>query len=716
MAVLNKIRQRSIFLIVIIALALFAFVLSDLFRNSSAFGESQDTIATVNGNDISREDFMNRVENMQRQLGPGATTTQTMNRVWDQELRRAVMENQLEGLGLSVEKDQMRNLLRNNFAEFPEFTNEAGIFDENRLNEFIANLKAISPERAQLGNFQINYHEWVNNESAIAVGAQEQTYFNLIKAGVGTTLSEAEVEYTMESANVNLKFVNVPYASISDSLVKVSKSEISDYINKHKKRFEAEASRDINFVQFTEAASLEDEQAVKENVAAMLNTRVEYNEVSKLTDTVLGLKETKDIEDFINANSDVKYANTFVSKSALPDVAQDSIYKLSVGQYYGPYKDNGMYKITKLVEERFMPDSVKARHLLIPFVGSRAADMETVQTEEEAKVTADSLLNVIRRDRSKFVDLLDFSIDKVSNEKEGVLDWYEYNSMVPEFRDYTFENNKGDMGVVKTDFGFHVVEILDQKAKKRMVKVATLAQRIEPSENTIDDVFNRTSKFEIALQNNDFQEVAKENDVDVKPVNNIKELDENIPGLGSQRSIVRWAFEKGTKVGDYKRFSIPGVGYAVVQVTGVNKKGLMTAEAASATVIPEIRKEKKAKLIREKISGSATVDAVAQSQNVQVLTANGVNMKNPTLSGAGLEPKVVGTAFGLKEGETSKLIDGNKGVFMVEVTKKTAAPTLDNYQAIVNRLNSSQLNAAPSKAYEALKEDADIVDNRATFY
>ncbi|MEO8772884.1 MAG: SurA N-terminal domain-containing protein [Gelidibacter sp.] len=715
MAVLNKIRQRSIFLIVIIALALFAFVLSDLFQNSSAFGSTQDTIATINGNEIKREEFMNRVENMQRQMGPGSSTTQNMNMVWDQEVRRVVLEEQFEALGLSVEKDQMRNLLRNNFAEFPEFTNEFGVFDENRLNEFIANLKAISPERAPLGNFQINYFEWVNNEGSIAVGAQEQAYFNMIKAGVGVTLAEAEIEYETESANVDVKFVNIPYTSISDDLIKVTKSEISDYISKHKRKFEVDASRDINFVQFKESASLGDENAIKENVRALLDTRVEYNEVSKLNDTIVGLKSTKDIAGFINANSDVKYTNNFVAKSSLPDVAQDSIFKLNVGQYYGPYKDNGMYKITKVVEEKFMPDSVKSRHLLIPFVGSRAADETTTQTEAQAKVTSDSLMNVIKGNRSKFVDLLDFSIDKVSNEKEGVLDWYEYNSMVAEFRDYTFENNKGDIGVVKTDFGYHVIEILDQKAKKRMVKVATLAQKIEPSENTIDDVFNRTSKFEIALQNKDFQDVAKENDAEVKPVNNIKELDENVPGLGSQRAIVRWAFENGTKVGDFKRFSVPGVGYAVVQVTGVNKKGLMTPEAASATVIPEIRKEKKAKMIREKIAAS-TVEAVAKSQNVSVSTANGISMKNPTLSGAGLEPKVIGTAFGLKEGQTSKLIDGNKGVFMVEVTKKTAAPKLDNYQAIASRLNMMQLNAAQSKAYEALKEAAVIEDNRATFY
>lgn len=715
MAVLNKIRQRSIFLIVIIALALFAFVLSDLFQNSSAFGSNQDTIATINGTEIKRDEFMNRVENLQRQMGPGASTTQTVNRVWDQEVRRVVVEEQIEGLGLTVEREQMRNLLRNNFSEFPEFTNEVGMFDENKLNEYILNLKAIAPERAPLGNFQINYYEWVANEASIAIGAQEQTYFNLIKAGVGATVAEAKAEYESESGSVDVKFVHVPYTTISDSLIKVSKSEISDYINKYKKRFEVEASRDINFVQFVETASLDDEKAVRDNVVALLDTRVEYNDVSKLNDTIVGLKATKNIEEFINANSDVKYTNSYMTKSSLPDVAQDSIFNLSVGQYYGPYKDNGMFKITKLVEEKFMPDSVKARHLLLPFIGSRAADAETTQTESQAKATADSLMNVIKGNRSKFVDLLDFSVDKVSNEKDGVLDWYAYNAMVPEFRDYTFENNKGDIGVVKTDFGYHVVEILDQKSKTRMVKVATLAQKIEPSENTIDDIFNKTSKFEMALQTKDMQEVAKENDVEVRPVNNIKELDENIPGLGSQRAIVRWAFESGTKVGDYKRFSIPGIGYAVVQVAGINKKGLMTPEAASAIVIPEIRKEKKAKMIREKISGS-TVDAVAQSQNISVSTASAVNLKNPTLSGAGVEPKVVGTAFGLKEGQTSQLIDGNKGVFMIEVTKKNAAPELDNYNAILTRLNGTLSNSAQFKAYDALKEAAVIEDHRSTFY
>lgn len=712
MAILNKIRQRSLFLILIIALALFSFVLSDLFQNSAAFSNTQDTVATINGEDINREAFMLKVENMQRQFGPGTSSTQVMNRVWDQEVRKILLQEQFEELGLSVEQDAMRHALKTNFAGYPEFTNEAGLFDENKLNEFIANLKAISPERALLGNFEINYNEWVANEQAIALGVKEQAYFNMIKAGVVTTLAEAEMDHVLETESVDVSFVNIPYSSIDDKSIEVTNSDISKYINEHKKRFEVEASRDIVFVEFRESASEEDMAAIQTNVSNLMNDRVEFNEVSKLNDSIKGFRNAKDVAAFINMYSDEKYNDAFVPKASLPSVAQDSIFKLNVGQFYGPYKDNEMIKITKVVEEKFIPDSVKSRHILIPFVGSRAADVETTQTEEQAKATADSLLNIIKGNRSKFVDLLDFSIDKVSNEKEGVLDWYAYNAMVPEFRDYTFENKKGDLGVVKTDFGYHVIEILDQKEKSRVIKVATLAQAIAPSETTIDNVFNATSNFEIALQDKKFQDAAKAANLEVKPVNNLKELDENIPGLGNQRSIVRWAFEDGVKVGDYKRFSVPGVGFVVAQVTAVNKKGLMTPEAARAQVTPEVLKEKKAEMIRKKITGN-TIEDVAKSQNVTVSSATAVTMKNPTLSGAGLEPKVVGTAFGLNEGQTSKLIDGKTGVFMVKVNKKSAALKLDNYQAKANTLSTTRVNASQTKAYNAIKESADIDDNRS---
>ncbi|WP_159022573.1 SurA N-terminal domain-containing protein [Formosa sp. L2A11] len=703
MAVLNKIRQRSLFLILIIALALFSFVLSGLFKNGSALGsKSQNVVATINGKEISREDFLRKVEYAQRQMGQGVTNTQAMNRVWDQEVRQAVMESQYENLGFSVERDQMRDLLKTNLASSPEFQNEAGLFDENKLNEYIANLKATSKEA---------YEQWVDYEQSIAASGMQQDYVNMVKAGVTGTLAEGKVEHGLENNKVDIKYVQVPFTSISDSTVSVSKSEISSYIKDHNKQFQVEASRDINYVEFREVASLDDEKEISSALSGLLNNSVVYNDITKANDTLLGFAQVKDNETFVNSNSDIKFDDRFLFKSALAKNLADNLYDQSVGSTFGPYKDNGYLKLSKLVSETFIPDSAKARHILIPFVGSRGATAETTLTEVEAKKTADSVMAVVKANPAKFVDMLSLSADKVSNEKEGVLDWFTYNAMVPEFRDFTFQNNKGDIGVVKTDFGYHVIEILDQTAKEKAVKIATIAREIEPSDETVDKVFRDASKFEIAVAGKDFQAVSKENDYGVRPVKGIEVLQENIPGLGSQRQIVRWTFNEETKVGDVKRFNISG-GYVIVQLAAKNEAGLMSVENASAIVLPKLRKEKKAALIKERVKAT-TLDALASEENQTVKMASSINMKNPTISGAGREPIIVGAAFGLKEGETSKLIVGENGVYMVQVTKVSPAAELDNYQAFANRVGQQKANAVNTKLYEALKDASEIEDNRA---
>lgn len=704
MAVLNKIRQRGLFLIIVIALALFSFVIGDLFRNTDALvGKSQNIVATINGKDISREDFMQKVEVAQRQLGPNGTNTQAMNRVWEQEVRQAVLETQFEELGMTVEKDQMRDLLRTNLANSPEFQNEAGLFDENKLNEYIANLKETSA---------VAYAQWVDYENSIGVNALQQDYFNMVKAGMTGTLAEGKLEHMLESETIDIKYVQIPYTSIPDSTVSVSKSEISSYINKHKKQYEVEASRDIRYVEFKEAATVEDENNIKQDLANLLKDQVVYNEVTKNNDTIKGFATVTNHKVFVNSNSDIKFEDRFKFKSDLPASVADTIFNMNVGDVYGPYKDGNYFKLTKVIAAIQMPDSVKARHILIPYVGAASAQPDVTQSKEQAKKTADSLLSVLKKDNSKFGEFVStYSSDQGSVANGGSYDYFTYNTMVPEFRDYVFQNNVGDMDVVETVYGYHIIEVEGQKNKQRAIKVATVAREIEPSETTINQVFRDASNFEIAIEKGDFEAVAKEKDLAVRPVNGIKVLDENIPGLGNQRAMVRWAFEEGTEVGDYKRFNLNG-GYAIVQVTATNAAGLMNTEQASVTALPAIRKEKKAALIKDRISAT-TVEDVAAAENQTVKTALAINMKNPTISGAGKEGLVVGTAFGLKEGETSKLIEGEKGVYMVQVTKKTPAPELDNYQGFANQVGTSKMNNVNTKLYNALKEASDIEDNRA---
>ncbi|SFZ93048.1 peptidyl-prolyl cis-trans isomerase D [Flaviramulus basaltis] len=704
MAVLNKIRQRSLFLILIIALALFSFVLADLFKNSDALtAKSQNIVATINGKDITREDFLQKVEVAQRQMGPTATNTQVMNRVWEEEVRQAVMETQYEELGISVEKDQMRDLLKTSLATSPEFLNEAGIFDENKLNEYIANLKETSPA---------GYESWINYEKQVAGNALQQNYFNLVKAGLTGTLAEGELEHKLEGNKVDIKYVQVAYSTIPDSTVTVSKSDISTYIKENKKQFEVDASRDIRFVQFNEVASIEDEN----NIKAELNTYIKGRVVDETgrKDTIAAFSTVKNNEDYINltAASDLKFDERFVFKSALPVAIADSIFNLNEGEVYGPYKDNGFFKVSKLIAVKQIPDSAKVRHILIPFRGAQSAAPEVTQTEAEAKNTADSLLAVIKSNRSKFPELVtEFSSDQGSVAKEGRYDWHPYNTMVPEFNDFEFNGKVGDLDVVKTIFGFHIIEIEGQKEKSKAVQVGTIARTIEPSEATADKVFRDASNFEINTGKGDFDALAKESNYVVRPVNGIKVLDETIPGVGNQRPIVRWAFENEVEVGDIKRFNVPG-GYVIAQLVAKHKEGLMSVDDATAKVLPIIRKEKKAKLIRDRVSVS-TLEDLAAAEKTTVKTATGINMKSPTISGAGREPLVVGSAFGLNEGETSKLIDGANGVYMIQVTKVTPALALDNYQAAANRVEQQKASVVNSKLYNALKESANIEDNRA---
>ena len=715
MAVLNKIRQRSIFLIIIIALALFSFIIGDIFTNMGSADKSQNVVATVNGDDIERGAFMNQVENIQRQSGGSVTNTQAMNRVWDQEVRNKVMQTQYDALGISIERDYMRQLLKQNLGSLEEFKNEAGLFDEDKLNEFIANLKAIAPETTTLNGSPVNYKAWTDFEQTISQTGVQQTYFNLVKAGVIGTLTEGELDYQLENDKADLKYVQIPFSSIPDSVLKIKKSDIKNYIKKHSKKYEVEASRDLVYVQFKEQASLEDEQAIQAELSALVDDKVEFNEAAKANETVIGFKNSSDANAFVNANSSVKYNNNFVFESSLPKADLKAMVSLELNDVYGPYKEGDSYKLSKLVAKKMISDSTKVRHILIPFVGGVRVDPSVTSTDAQAKAQADSIYKVLKTNRSKFNSLLVLSSDKVSNEKDGVIEFAYTDGFAEEFKAYSFENSKGSLGVVKTDFGYHVIEILSQGPKQQAYKIATIVQEIEPSVKTIDDVFKNKSKFEIAIAKSDFNEVSDQANYKTMPVSSIKELDESIPGIGMQRAIVRWSFEDGIEVGDFKSFNISGGGFVVAKITAVNEKGLMSVEKASVTALPEIRKEKKAALIIGRISAT-TLDAIASEEGQTVKTAISVNMKNPTLSGAGREPKVIGTVFGLTEGATSKLVVGLNGVYAVQLTKLTTASELPNYQAAANRVGQAKSNAVNSKLYTALKDAAEIEDNRASFY
>ena len=490
---------------------------------------------------------------------------------------------------------------------------------------------------------------------------------------------------------------------------------IRDSIKDNPNDYSVENSRDLIYVKFDETPSKEDENDITNQLTSLINDKDEYNTDTNKTEKVLGLKNTNDPESFLNRYSDIKLYDDYVFENSFSKEMSSKLYNLKRGELYGPYKEGAYMKVTKMLDIIKLSDSVKVRHILIPYAGSTRAGDQEFRSAAQSKKTADSIYNLVKRNRNKFKNLLSLSSDKVSNEKGGEIEFAYTDGFAPEFRDFSFENNVGNISVVETSFGYHIIEILSQTKKRKAVKVANLALRIESSERTIDSIFNIASKFEVMASKSDFKDVANENNYSVRSINAIKDLDENIPGVGSQRSIVRWMYEAGTDVGDFKRFNLQNGGYVVAMLTSVNKAGLMANDKASVTALPMVKNKKKADIIIKKISGKSLTE-ISNNQNKSIQTALAVNISSPTLSGVGNEPEVIGNSFGLEVGQTSKAILGNSGVFYVYLEKLNKAEDLPNYFSFANSLSSSKTNNLNTKVYEALKDASNIDDKRSLFY
>ena len=711
MAVLSKIRERSLFLILIIAMALFAFVLSGLF-DGNLFNKNVSNIGEVNGEPITREEFGQQVEFYRNRSNGRATNSQNVNNAWNELVRQKIYQTQLEKSGIVVgEKDVWDAMVAQISAQnSPQFMNEVGMFDQEKLKEYIATLKDNSEENEAGASAWIS---WLNYEKSIKDNLEQNTYNYLVRSGLGATLKEGERYYYYQNTSVDVDYVFVPFRSIQDSLISVTEEDMKDYIKEHKKEFMVPESRDIQYVQFKVEATEEDEAAIANELTLMLNDREEYSNAAKANVTLTGFKNSTDIAQFnIDNDSDTPFDGTFYNKLQLPKIIADSLFDKTVGEVYGPYKDNGFYKLSKITEVKQMPDSVKASHILIPYIGSGTADATVTDTEEQAKKIADSVLAVVRNDKSKFAELArELSSDKVSGAKGGDLDWFVYTTMIPEFRDFSFDNQIGDMGVVKSQFGFHVIRIDDQKNRQKTIQVGTFSKKIDPSEKTENEVFEKAETFASELtEGKNINDLSKHYNLLVRPVLNLEVFDDNIAQLGSQRQIVRWAFDEATSVKDIKRFDTDN-GYTVVILNKKNKAGL---SARGQDVRGILMAKKKAEFIKARSTGE-TLEEIAEQNITQKRTARAVSNSSPVFAGSGRFVDIAGVVTALDENVLTKDIVGQSGVAFAIVTKKTLPTEMNNYSG--NKKTIERTMASRSvQIYEAIKDNSDVVDNRAVFY
>ncbi|MDR7208301.1 peptidylprolyl isomerase [Flavobacterium piscis] len=697
MAVLAKIRQRSALLIGVIALALFAFIIQDLF-SSGTFSQSSKDVGSIDGKDISFEDFRVKVSNVEKS-GQGITSTQAANRVWDQEVSIALLSAQFDKLGLRVGEKHLLEVLKTdpNIGQNPMFMNAAGIFDLIKFKEYF---KA-NPEAAQF---------ITEKEKDAALNAKFQIYNTLVKSGLYTTISEGKLKYEMEANKVNFAYAGALYSSIKDSEVKISDSEIVDYMKKNEKKFKADATREIQYVLVEDKPSKEDDAEIKSKITALLKGSVVYNAKTGKNDTVAGFRNTKNIAEFVNSNSDVPYDSSYVAKNNLPAVDADKLFSLAPGEIYGPYVFGKYYCISK--SQGFKSGvNAKASHILIGYEGSQTPNTKEKRTKEDAKAKAEEILAQVNANPDSFMMLAFTASDDSSAQQGGDLGYFGPNQMVKPFNDFVFSNPIGKVGLVETQFGFHIIKVTD---KQDGIRLATIAQKIEPSEATSDKVFTLATKFEMDAADKDFNATAKQLGLKVAAPVSAKAMDETFGPLGNQRSIVRWAFDRETNKGDVKRFEIANVGHVIAQYKSENKSGLISVALARPYVEPILKNLKKAEILKAKMTGS-NLDAIAKSVGVKVQQATNVTLDNPVLpGGVGQEPKVVGNAFALTANKVSAPIEGNTGVYVVKNISTVKAPALANHAEYVSKVKAQSASDA-NRILPALKNNAKIEDNRLQF-
>jgi len=685
MAVLSKIRQRTGLLIIVIGFCLLAFLVGDAFQ-SGTFGSDANEIGSVNGTDIPTQEFLQKVAMAEKQ-GQGISNTQAFNSTWEQEVRSIILSEEFEKLGLKVGDEQFINVIKQNpnFAQNPQFLNAAGLFDENKFKEFLKSIKN-APNQEQ-------WLQWKAFEGNIEKYTVEQMYNTMIKSGVYTTKAEGKLAYKLEADKVDFDYVMVPFSSINDDQVKVTDAEIIDFMKKSPKKYKSDNTTSIDFVLFENKPSKEDELGMSSKI----------NELKTKFDSV------SNVGKFVNENSDIKFDSTYLAKKDLPLEFQEQLFNLPAGSVFGPYVHNGHQCLSRMIGRKANA-TAKASHILLAYKG--APQSAATRTKEEAQALANSLLAQAKANPDGFGMLaMTNSDDPGSKNNGGEYDNITPGQMVPQFNDYVFNNPVGSIGVVETDFGFHVIKV---SGKNDAVLMGTVAQKIQPSDATIDATYTKASQFESdALENKDFAALAKKSGVEVVNANNIKAFDEYVQGLGSQREIVRWSFSSDTDINSVKRFETTQ-GFVIAKLKDKNETGLLPIELAKQSVEPLLKNKKKAELIKKKMNGN-TLESVAKSSGASVLPATGVSLKTPVIPNIGSEPKVVGKAFNLASGKTSEIIEGNAGMYMIKGKSVIKAADLPSYTTYINQDRTQNQSYSVSKAYTALKDKAKIKDNRGNF-
>lgn len=708
MATLQNIRNRGGLLVsIIIGLALVAFIVGDaLSSGASVFNRSRNQIGEIAGEGISIQDYQNKVtkneEIVKMMNGISALNDeqQTMLRenTWQQMVMENIMNREYEEVGIDISGEELYDMLLGenmNPAVRQLFADpNTGAVDMNHARTVIKSLidaPANTPQK--------NY--WLNMEEQIATSRKQAKYNGLMAKSLYTTEAEAKETANHGAVKADISYIVKNYSSVDDSTIQVSDSEIKEYYNSRKKLFEQPESRKIVYVNFDIEASAED-----------------YGETEGwVKDMIDEFAATANPSEFVDLSSDKKSNRTYYRKDEITnDSLADFLFKNAQG-VYGPYLENNSYRISRVADRRMLPDSVRARHILIAPQNNDYA---------KAKAVADSLANVLRKGGDFETLARQYSADQNSAVNGGDLGWFGPKMMVQPFSDTVFFAKPREIKVVVTQFGAHIVQTTAQAKPVEKIQIATVEKEVIPSQKTTNKIYSEARNFANTIRTEkDFDQKTAETGL-TKRMATLNKNDKTVAGMESARELIRQAYltgEPGEVLLTTEGSNIFETGnkYTVAVLTEINEEGTAPIGTVASTIRQQLIQKKKAALLKKElenaISGSESLLSVAQKAGLEVKEAPEISFNSFQIPGAGIEPKVIAVSAFVETGKISEPIEGNQGVYVLLVNNRTQEEvTPDMIAQTKAGMNQSNMYRANYQAIQALMKNAEIKDTRYKFY
>jgi len=702
MAILGQIRSRPWLLMGMIALALLAFLVNPESLNK-VFGKNPDVLGKVNGEKITREEYNDQLFILQQQADQQQQPKSGLEeQAWQLLVQSKLVKQQFEKMGFEMTDDFFWNQIQYDqmFAQNQQLFDEKGNFKLQELKKQVETLQATDPQQ---------YANWLKTRKTIEYRIMARQVFANVSTGITTGKKEAEELMKERDQLADIDFVKVDYASyLQKNKIKVTTEDLKKYIDQHPVMFKTEPSRNLGIVFFPSQPSPADDAGVLKDITKIYSVGTDESGGKE------NFMNTTNDSMFVTANSDIPFNNQYVPANQMPQGLKGKIETAANGQTFGPYKEQNLYVVSKLIDKK-ASDSTLSKHILIAFKGAERST--ATRTKEQAKKIADSLMAVIKGNPAKFAEGLKLSDEPNAVERNGSVGWTTPQSQfAPGYLAFLASNPKGATGLTETSFGYHIINVEDKKAGTMGYKVAHLVKSIKPSEATEAVVDKNSRRFIQQVQGksfNDFVNIAKKSNYQYSNAKSAKRFDGQLQGLGTDKDgeILTWAFDKKREKGDSEIFTVDGTGdKIVVYLNGKQEKGLADPESVRDQIETVVMNKLAAKQISDKIGKATSLDQVAKTFATTKQSAQ-VNMLNPSVAGA-MEPKVAGAAFGVKKGAISNAIEGGTGVYVLVKKNETINKQPGDAKQFTESVTQRNAGMFGQAWLKSLQDNADIDDYR----